>query len=85
MCTAKQIDYLFSNWSVSNGIAIRSYKGIKAQRICLYVKLNHAFLFNHLLSTAFIHLRGRLVPKQKIFGCHVNGLTRYRESFSDTN
>jgi len=22
----------------------------------LYVKLNHAFLFNHLLSTAFIHL-----------------------------
>ena len=42
MCTAKQIDYLFSNWSVSNRIAIRSYKSIKVKRICLYVKLNHA-------------------------------------------
>ena len=30
-------------------------------------------------------LRGRLVPKSKNFGCHINSLTRCREAFSDTN
>ena len=32
-----------------------------------------------------VPIRGRLVPEQKIFGCHVNDLTRCREGFSDTN
>ena len=34
---------------------------------------------------ALIALLGRLVPEQKIFGCQIEGLTRYLKGFSDTN